>query len=85
MTLRTNWRFMRVMRRALRAEPTAASGVAAAVLAYRVVSGGERIILEISERMKDELFHALDAANLTDEQLDLIESALRRNETRVVH
>jgi hypothetical protein len=66
----------RAMERALQAKPTASSGVAAAALAFKVYSGGERIILETSERVREELFAALDAADLTDEQLEALEGAL---------
>ena len=66
----------RAMERALQAKPTAASGVAAAALAFKVYSGGERIILETSERVREEFFAALDAADLTDEQLEALEGAL---------
>ncbi len=74
----------KVMERALRAEPTAASGITAAALAFKVCCGGERIIHEVSQGARDEFFRALDAADLTDDQLETIEGVLTHGEFRIV-
>ena len=62
----------------------AASGVAAAALAFKVYCGGERIIHELSQQVREVFFHALDAADLTDDQLETIEGVLTHDEFRIV-